>query len=131
MFATFKAVLAMPVLVVAFVWSQVFLTITAAQFLATDYGRRLATQQDGQANPPLMALIGGVLFLVLGLVLSSTILSQAATSGSSANIGSFSGAQNVNDLIPLLYYFGLAVGSMTLIGLGGAGLAGKGPMRTR
>ena len=77
---------------------------------------------------PLMALIGGVLFLVMGLVLSTTILSQAATSGSSANIGSFSGAQNVNDLIPLLYYFGLALGSLTLIGLGGAGVAGRGPL---
>ena len=78
---------------------------------------------------PLFALIGGVLFLVLGLVLSTTILSQAATAGSGANIGSFSGAQNVNDLIPLLYYFGLAVGSMSLIGLGGAGIAGRGPLK--
>ena len=77
---------------------------------------------------PLFALIGGVLFLVMGLVLSTTILDQAATSGGSANIGSFSGAQSVNDLIPLLYYFGLAVGSMTLIGLGGAGIAGRGPL---
>lgn len=80
---------------------------------------------------PLVALIGGVLFLVLGLVLSTTILSQAATSGSSANIGSFSGAQNVNDLIPLLYYFSLALGSLALIGLGGAGVAGKGPLGRR
>ena len=76
----------------------------------------------------LLALFGGMLFLVFGLVLAPTILDQAATSGSSANIGSFSGTQSINDLVPLIYYTVVVIGGIGLIGAGGAGVAGKGPL---
>jgi len=75
------------------------------------------------------ALIFGVLIIVVGLVLESTILSQAATAGSSANIGSFSGAQDLNDLVPLVYNAAVVVMGVGLLALGSAGLAGKGPLR--
>ena len=42
----------------------------------------------------------GVIVIVVGLVLETTILSQAATAGTNANIGSFFGAQSLNDLVP-------------------------------
>jgi hypothetical protein len=76
------------------------------------------------------ALIFGVLIIVVGLVLESTILSQAATAGSSANIGSFSGAQDLNDLVPLVYNAAVVVMGVGLIGLGAAGIGGKGPLST-
>ena len=65
------------------------------------------------------AIIGGVILLVIGLNLSGTILTTAATSGSSANIGSFSGASAMNDLIPLLYYTLLVIVSVGLMAVGG------------
>ena len=49
------------------------------------------------------SIIMGVIVIVVGLVLETTILAQAATAGSNANIGSFSGAQSLNDLVPLIY----------------------------
>ena len=67
----------------------------------------------------MLSIITGVLVIVVGLVLSGTILTQAADSGSSGNIASFTGAQALNDLIPLLYYAGLVVISLGLMGLGG------------
>ena len=38
------------------------------------------------------SIIMGVIVTVVGLVLETTVLSQASTAGSNANIGSFSGA---------------------------------------
>ena len=78
-----------------------------------------------------MAIIGGVLVLVVGLVLSGTILSRAASSGSDASIGSFAGAQALNDLVPLMYYAVLVLFSVGLLSVGGAGLANRGPLGGR
>ncbi len=72
-------------------------------------------------------LIFGVLIIVVGLVLESTILSTAASAGGSSNIGSFSGAQDLNDLVPLVYNAAIVVMGVGLIGLGGLGLLGRGP----
>ena len=68
-------------------------------------------------------VIAGVLVLVIGLVLASTILNQAATAGSATNIGSFSGAQDLNDLVPLIYYTVIVTLGVVLIGIGGVGMA--------
>ena len=78
-----------------------------------------------------LALLGGVLVMVVGLILASTIISTAVTAGTSTGIGSFTGAQSINDLMPLLYYAGLAISSLSLMGIGGAGIAGRGPLRQR
>ena len=89
---------------------------------------RGAEGERGSISRPIMVLFGGVLFMVFGLVLSSTILSQAASSGGDANIGSFSGTQSLNDLLPFIYYAILVVGGAALIGGGALGLAGRGPV---
>jgi len=67
-------------------------------------------------------IIMGVITFVFGYALAPTILSSAATAGASANIGSFSGAQGVNDLGPLLYYTMLIVIVLGFVTVGGVGV---------
>jgi len=75
------------------------------------------------------AIIMGVIIIVVGLVLESTILSRAATAGSDVKIGSFAGAQALNDLVPLVYNAAIVILGVGLIGLGSLGMIGKGPMK--
>ena len=75
------------------------------------------------------ALIGGVIIMVIGMVLATTINSQAVTLGSAANIGSFSGARAVGDLIPLVYIAAILLAGLGLFALGAAGFGGRGPLR--
>ncbi len=84
----------------------------------------------GSMRGAMFALIFGVIIIVVGLALENSILSQASTAGSSANIGSFTGAQDLNDLVPILYNAAVVVIGVSLLGLGSAGLMGKGPLRT-
>ncbi len=72
-------------------------------------------------------LFGALLFLLLGYAFANPILSFAATSGGLATIGSFTGAQSINDLGPIIYFFMLIVGALGAGGLGVMGLAGRGP----
>ena len=74
-------------------------------------------------------IIFGVIIIVVGLVLESTILSRAATAGSDASIGSFAGARALNDLVPLVYNAAIVILGVGLIGLGGFGVTGKGPLK--
>ena len=74
------------------------------------------------------AIVMGVLVIVVGLVLETTILSQASTAGGNANIGSFSGAQSLNDLVPLIYNAAIVMLGVGMMGIGAAGFAGKGPL---
>jgi xanthine/uracil permease len=75
------------------------------------------------------AVIFGVIIIVVGLVLESTVLSTAATAGSDANAPSFTGARNLNDLVPLVYNAAIVIIGVGLIGVGTAGFAGRGPLR--
>ena len=75
------------------------------------------------------AIVMGVIIIVVGLVLESTILNRAATAGSDTNIGSFAGAQALNDLVPLVYNAAIVLLGVGLIGLGSLGMVGKGPMK--
>ena len=75
------------------------------------------------------ALIIGMLMIVIGLVLAIPVIAQATTAGANANIGSFSGAQSVNDLIPLLWFVVVVMVGVGLVGLAGAGFVGKGPLQ--
>ena len=77
------------------------------------------------------AIIVGVITLVIGMVLATTVNTQAATLGSAANIGSFTGTQNIGDLIPLVYISAILLLGVSLIGVGGVGLAGLGPLGSR
>jgi|TARA_B100001750_G_scaffold184845_1_gene153774 hypothetical protein len=81
----------------------------------------------GGTQQNIAAIIGGVLTIVVGLVLSTTVLAQAAASGGSTAIGSFAGAQSLNDLVPLVYYAVVVLLGVGMMGLGAAGFAGKGP----
>ena len=79
----------------------------------------------------IVSIIMGVIVIVVGLVLESTILSQAASAGSSSNIGSFSGAQSLNDLVPLIYTASVVMLGVGMMAIGAAGFAGRGPMGRR
>jgi hypothetical protein len=72
----------------------------------------------------------GVIVIVAGLVLETSVLSQASTAGSNANIGSFSGAQSLNDLMPLIYNAAALMLVVGMMAIGAAGFAGRGPMRS-
>lgn len=74
------------------------------------------------------AIFGALLVMVIGLVLAGTVISVAVTAGTVTGIGSFTGAQSLNNLMPLLYYFILIALSVSGMAIGGAGLAGKGPL---
>ncbi len=74
------------------------------------------------------AIVAGVITLVIGMVLATTVNTQAETTGGAANIGSFAGAQSINDLIPLVYISAILLLGISLFALGGAGLAGIGPL---
>ena len=79
----------------------------------------------------IVSIIMGVIVIVVGLVLEATILSQAASAGSSSNIGSFSGAQSLNDLVPLIYNASVVMLGVGMMAIGAAGFAGRGPMGRR
>ena len=79
-------------------------------------------------NQRIISIIMGVIVIVVGLVLETTILSQASSAGSNANIGSFSGAQSLNDLVPLIYNAAIVMLGVGMMGIGAAGFAGKGPL---
>ena len=115
----------------------------------------------------IVSIVGGVITLVIGLVLSGVIVSSAqaaATSGevytckksdgtkittastaegckgktdvdltkteltTKAKITSFSGAQSINNLIPLVYFTVIVMVAVGMIGVGLGGFAGRGPM---
>lgn len=81
------------------------------------------------AGRQIASVIGGVITIVIGLVLFSTVISTAATSGSNTRIGSFTGTQDVNDLVPLVYVSVIVVLAVAMIGAGVGGAAGYGPLR--
>ena len=116
----------------------------------------------------IVSIVGGVITLVIGLVLSGVIVESAtaaATSGevyqcknaTSTDIGtakteegckdvanadptktvlktkalitSFSGAEAINGLIPLVYFTVIVMVGVGMIGVGIGGFMGQGPMR--
>ncbi len=74
------------------------------------------------------AVLGGVIFMVIGLILASTVIEAAVSAGTNPSIDSFTGAKSLNDLFPLVYYAILLSGSIGLLSVGGLGLAGRGPL---
>lgn len=87
------------------------------------------TDQRGSMSASMTALIFGVIIIVVGLVLETTILSRASTAGSDASIGSFAGARALNDLVPLVYNAAIVIMGVGLIGLGALGMTGRGPLK--
>ena len=69
-------------------------------------------------------VVGGMIVFIVGLIVAGVVNTIAATQGVAANIGSFSGAQKLNDLLPTIFYIGLLV-----IGLGAMGMGAVGAVR--
>ena len=61
-----------------------------------------ALEQRGNIGPAVASLILGVIFLVIGGSLMSTIVSNYVTAGTTTGIGSFGGTQGTLDLVPLV-----------------------------
>ncbi len=89
--------------------------------------RSVLANQRGAIDSRIMLIVMGVITIVVGVVLADTILAQAASSGSNANIGSFAGAQALNDLVPLIYYAVVVMIAVGMMGLGALGFTGRGP----
>ena len=114
--------------------TQEFRTLGTMALQSTWLGRRLGLvigNDSGALDSRIGAVIGGVITLVIGMVLASTVNTQAASTGAASNIGSFTGAQALNDLIPLVYIAAIVMVGVGLIGMGGAGYMGVGPMGRR
>ena len=99
------------------------LALMLARGIAFRVTSPLRSESGAAAGGPILAIIMGVITIVVGLVLFTTILSQATTSGEDSRIGSFSGAQALNDLVPLVYIAAIVVMGVGLIGLGGLKIA--------
>lgn len=80
-----------------------------------------ARKETGGISGPFVMLITGVVFLVVGLILGQTVVTQAATAVT--GIGSFAGATAMKDMIPFIYYALLVVISAGMIGWGALQLA--------
>lgn len=74
----------------------------------------------------IMLVIGGMMVFIIGLIVAGVVNTIASTQGAAANIGSFSGAQNLNDLLPTIFYIGLLV-----VGLGAMGIGATRAIRGR
>jgi hypothetical protein len=79
----------------------------------------------------IVLVIGGMMIMVIGLIVAGVVNSIAATQGVAANINSFSGAKNLNDLLPTIFYIGLITIGLAAMGIGAAGAAGRGPTARR
>ena len=77
------------------------------------------------------AVILGVVLILIGLIVAGILDSQAATSGSAAQIQSFAGAKPMNDLLPMLIRVVLVMIGVGMIGIGGAGMMGYGRLAGR
>ena len=75
------------------------------------------------------ALIFGLIVFVVGGALSTTVGDSFATAGADAQMGSFSNARSLNDLMPLIWYVGLMILGLGSMGLGILGFSGKGPLK--
>ncbi len=67
-------------------------------------------------------VVGGMIVFIVGLIVAGVVNTIAATQGAAANIGSFSGAQNLNDLLPTIFYIGLLVIGLGAMGMGAVGV---------
>jgi hypothetical protein len=65
-------------------------------------------------------VVGGMIVFIVGLIVAGVVNTIAATQGTAANIGSFSGAQNLNDLLPTIFYIGLLIIGLGSMGIGAA-----------
>ena len=82
-------------------------------------GSAVMASEVGAAKDSIILIVGGVISLIIGMVLASTVISAAVTAGTATGIGSFVGAQSLNDLVPLVYYAVVVMLGVGMIGTGG------------
>ena len=84
---------------------------------------------DGNVKNNILSIILGVVTILIGMIVAGILDTQAAASGAANQpIGSFSGALPINNLIPLIIRVVLLMVGIGMIGIGGAGMVGYGPM---
>lgn len=85
------------------------------------FAKSLAVREDGNTiNTSGFVLIAvGFVMIVFALNFLSIVYSTAATNGSSANIGSFTGTRNLSDQIPLVVTAVVLLLGVGMLGLGG------------
>lgn len=67
----------------------------------------------------ILLIMGGVLGLVFGLILSDVVIDSTTTALTNASIGSFAGATAIGGLVPLVYFVVVITGALAMIGAGG------------
>ena len=84
------------------------------------FAKKALISDSGAINTQGFVLIAvGFVLVVFGLNFLSVIYSTAATNGSSANIGSFTGTRNLNDQVPLVVTAAVLLLGVGLLALGG------------
>lgn len=79
----------------------------------------------GSFKMQIIIMLGGVLVMVIGLLMSDTLIDQISRAAGSLGKETYSsivdhdGAQNLNGMLVLLYYAGLMIASFSLMGVGG------------
>ncbi len=74
------------------------------------------------------ALFTGMLVIVIGLILVTTVIDTATTATTTTGIGSFTGAASLLRLGPLVFTAAVVGSGVALVGMAIAGFAGKGPL---
>ncbi len=98
-----------------FVLQQAQATVGASLLLK---GRELVDGARGDVNTAsITTVMVGLLFMVIGLALLTTIMTSASTAGASAVAGSFTNATSISDLAPLVFAAVVIVGGASMIGL--------------
>ena len=81
-------------------------------------GNELLSRNRGNVNTQsITTVMVGLLFMVIGLALLTTIMTSASTAGASAVAGSFTNATSISDLAPLVFAAVVIVGGASMIGL--------------
>ncbi len=75
------------------------------------------------------AIFGGMLLMVIGLILSQTIVTTAVTATTTTGIDSFAGTVQITRLAPLIFVSVIIGSGVALVGAALAGFAGYGPMK--
>jgi hypothetical protein len=81
-------------------------------------------------NKGVTAIVVGLVVFVLFGALSGTVLASFASAGQDPNMGSFTNALQINNIMPLFWYIGGMVTGIGLMITGGLGVAGKGPLKS-
>lgn len=98
------------------------LRLSEAQFvlgtMLMAQGQEMVRRERGSVNTAsITTVMVGLLFMVIGLALLTTIMTSAATAGASSVAGSFTNATSISDLAPLVFAAVVIVGGASMIGL--------------